>query len=183
MSNVEKTGGIIWVLEDIIARAKSKVRSNNLRNELVWNVVTALRGLDAETGDEVVKNLTTGRIRGVLGLSSSNFLVVRESNLSCSELLLRDEALVRAPYHFQIHYRTAVPAIRVLYDWDLEKEEPYRSALQYTGLTRFQDALVQFLRSLDRFFSSISRWFGWRWMNFLDQHSVYEICKEKYKRK
>lgn len=98
----------------------------------LWEIIVALRGPDSlnswyeGAGLVELKELTTGRIRGFLGLSAlSRWIHCREKPLSPALLKRRDEILHSGgvPEHFVAHYGAAVAAIKILFGYDLETEQ------------------------------------------------------------
>ena len=94
-------------------------------SKLLWDILSALRGPDFENS-YYIKDLTTGRIRAIIGLRSGNSrFVVSPRSLTPVQLQRRTfQALSKngVPEHFRNHYDTAANAIRKLYGYDLETE-------------------------------------------------------------
>jgi len=94
----------------------------------VWHILTALRAFDCHEAVDFVeegqlKDLTTGRIRGVTGIYPASGSA-RITPLTPNERVERDR-LLRSPFvaeHFRGHYINAVAAIRHVYRYDLESE-------------------------------------------------------------
>jgi len=72
----------------------------------LWNILTALRGPDSE--DDFLKNKTTARIRGAIGLDPRGlfFRVSTEKpcTLNFNEMDAQD--------HFRIHYNNAIRSLK-----------------------------------------------------------------------
>jgi hypothetical protein len=115
------------------ARETLKLLSSFLKRRddnaaIVWDIITALRSCDQTANHDELKNLTTTRIRYVVGIPPGIGAVVRAEPLSIAERAVRDELLNSAPVHFQSHWRTAVYAIRILHDYDLQEEKVWSTA-------------------------------------------------------
>ena len=93
----------------------------------IWDIISALRGPDYEFKDiednRRLKELTTARIRGVLQLEGAIGIAVETRPLSPEDRIERDMLLQSTNNHFRSHYRYAVEAIKVLYNYDLNSEE------------------------------------------------------------
>lgn len=105
-------------LRTIIRRLATKVSDD----DPFWSVVSALRGPDvpnnavhnpksAEKWDKL-KDLTTARLRGILGMSDCN-LDIRTKPLSEVEIHLRNKLLDWAGSgHFKTHFVNAIYVLR-----------------------------------------------------------------------
>ena len=110
-------------IEDLHNRAsKHPYLSDLRRQEDVWNILTALRSFDGPIHDKGLKNFTTERVRGVVGLEDRHFSV-RYEPLGKYEMLARDDLLYTADTHFALHYSRAVETIRRIYSYDLKEEK------------------------------------------------------------
>ena len=98
-------------------------------------IVSALRGPDLlvlnefgcvpSGGIERLKYLTTGRIRAIVA-PEYNGTVTREP-LTEAERFERENFLPYAPKHFKSHYKEAVEAIRVVFQYDLKYEREIKN--------------------------------------------------------
>lgn len=86
----------------------------------IWHIVSALRGPDH--GNDRLKELTTARIRAIVGISSKH-VTVHSYPLTIEERQERDILLSEASQHFRSHYRDACIAIRFFYGYNLQTEE------------------------------------------------------------
>jgi hypothetical protein len=102
----------------------------------LWNILSALRGPDNNLG--VLKGYTTARIRGIIGLESSDALIlsIMDSPLDADEKNKRDIALSSADSHFLEHYGMAKLSIRRVYKWDLGEEVKYKPREEDTHVER-----------------------------------------------
>lgn len=100
----------------------SKGLSTSLANKYLWDIITALRGPDAEDSSEL-KKAFTGRVRAIVGITADNKprgLTVTPSPVGFS---LDDEATDCIDAHFAEHIRRAVTAILAIYDVDILAEK------------------------------------------------------------
>jgi hypothetical protein len=102
--------------EDIQSRIKHKV------SEKIWNIVSALRGPDATKFNDnfphdidTLKELTTGRIRGLIGHCSNSGAVIHSEPLTEEEIEERDKLLIAFSDaygdHFYHHFIRALIAL------------------------------------------------------------------------
>ena len=115
--NIDKLSVISEI--DSLALLKGKIwNTKNIDTELaMWNILTALRGLDEDSVlGEKVKEYTTARIRGILGID--HFVpVINRFPLSDRDIAIRDELLKACPHHFVRHFKYAMEALaRLGYD-------------------------------------------------------------------
>lgn len=78
-----------------------------IAKQSLWWILTALRGPD--TYDDTLKELTTARIRGAIGLKLNSDMLFMSSK-STPEVLEED-----TQSHFLYHYNEAVEALHVLF--------------------------------------------------------------------
>lgn len=106
-------------IRDLCDRA-DKYRGDYNSAQLVWGILSALRGPDSNKYD--LKYITTERIRGIVTPSSKSVgMLTREYPISQKEKEARSELLEECN-HFSSHYWLAVRAIKELYHYDLENE-------------------------------------------------------------
>ena len=98
--------------EEEIGLLLEKAKCNVVFSDnLVWNVLTALRGPDSDNDE--LKDLTTRRLRymvfphGLVGLN-------REEPLSTKEVLHRNQLLENDKFHFKYHFQDALRAAKYL---------------------------------------------------------------------
>jgi hypothetical protein len=116
---------IVKVLKELLSKTKEKKKetkdktledTNN--NSALWAIITALRGPDTKD-DDILKDLTTARIRGILGLEN-NSVVVHYEPLTDAEIVKRTALLNQrlTPLwcgdHFAEHFRNAVMGLKTL---------------------------------------------------------------------
>lgn len=85
---------------------------------LLWDILSALRGPDA-AHSEVLKEITTARVRGAVGLKPTSFAIVDTQEPIYKDMNVWDmttelSRLYRAEYHFAKHYGNAVKALKAL---------------------------------------------------------------------
>ena len=96
----------------------------------VWDIITALRGPDYMKDDITdnfissirLKELTTARIRAVIGVKRPVRGWTLESPLTPAEQEEREVLLTHASPHFHNHYFNAVEAVKAIYGYDLRGE-------------------------------------------------------------
>ena len=122
-------------LNELMRVAREGEISNKITGDYsLWNILTALRGPDFGTNSENqrLKELTTARIRGILGIVEDRFYVKSDS-LTPDEIEERDDLLERSvrsplfdgPYqntHFFSHFVLAMLALKNL-GYDVPDEE------------------------------------------------------------
>lgn len=104
-------------LTDVILKLINKTENYEAcypyqNTELLWDILTALRGPDEDT-DELrpqLKRLTIARIRGILNLDYVS-VGVRGAALSQEEIERRDKLLRKTSTHFQRHFKIAMDAL------------------------------------------------------------------------
>ena len=91
----------------------------------LWHILTALRGPDHHENTNRLKDTTTARIRGFIGLKPYNTsfgATIQNTPLADYRRIQRDDCLSSADDHFRSHYNRAVASIQDLYGYDLETE-------------------------------------------------------------
>lgn len=114
-------------LEELIRRVR-KLNSTDLRE--MWPVLTALRGPD--NGNDLLKDLTTMRIRSILGLENGLFgALVKHKPLTDSQVIQRNNLLNTGDRHFANHIEHAYECLQQLgysvplNEMDFEKQRHY----------------------------------------------------------
>lgn len=96
--------------------AKNK-HSSNSPAQMVWNVVTALRGPDFEAPLNL-KLYTTARMRAILGCDeTSTGAFCRPKPLTATQIFTRNNLLITHrgdSDHFRMHFRTAMRYLKTL---------------------------------------------------------------------
>ena len=91
-----------------------------------WDILSALRGPDYVKENFIpsvrLKELTTARVRAVIGVKEPVCGWALHSPLTPAEQEEREALLTHASPHFQNHYFNAVEAIKVIYGYDLWNE-------------------------------------------------------------
>lgn len=119
---------LIW-LKELMERAKKKEIENKMTGDYtIWNILTALRGpdiifsYDVTNEHQKLKELTTARIRGILGIPEENFYI-RRLPLTAIEIAERDCLLEKSVNqtstkfqntHFFLHFTMAILALSTL---------------------------------------------------------------------
>ena len=124
--DVEQDSMDIGWLHELMRVARENVKANKITGDYsLWNILTALRGPDLgdNAENQRLKELTTGRIRGILGIVEDRFYV-RHDVLSPDSILERDELLEKSVRqhpisefqntHFFFHFVLAMLALRRL---------------------------------------------------------------------
>lgn len=114
-------------LRDLISR----VEKRRLGNRVLWDVISALRGPDANVQyPNDLKRFTVARLRGIIGM---HFEMIdrRCDPLTPFEIHRRDELLEsHESAHFKLHWEKAIEAVRSVYDYDLDTEQPIEPSLE-----------------------------------------------------
>lgn len=113
-------------LNELMRVAREEEIPNQITGDYsLWNILTSLRGPDmgVDRENQRLKELTTARIRGILGITDDRFYV-RHRILSSDEILERDELLEKAVRqhpnssyqntHFFFHFVLAMLALKRL---------------------------------------------------------------------
>lgn len=125
-------------LRELMKRAGENLVTNEITDDYtIWNILTALRGPDNVIPNDIanenlrLKELTTARIRGILGITKED-VCIRDQPLTDAEIKERDNLLEKSMHqnlryqdtHFFLHFSLAISALeRLGYDIpDAEKE-------------------------------------------------------------
>lgn len=109
-------------IQDALRLLLNKAANRNTGQELVWDIVTALRGPDG--GHNRLKELTTAKIRKAIGLSADGirgYVVSKTEFLTTAEKEELGDLWKHGGDHFFRHYNAAVNAIKALYGVDLSQ--------------------------------------------------------------
>lgn len=102
------------VIEDAVALFNDPNGAAYMPSRHLWNVLTALRGPDSD--NTTLKEVTTARIRGVVGMAiqfNNTGAVVSDDRSLLPELETDHKSYSREPTrHFQFHYGLAAKALR-----------------------------------------------------------------------
>lgn len=90
--------------------------------EQLWFVLTALRGPDS--GDKILKYLTTGRIRSIIGINGTDLSIcVNDYSLTGHKIKMRNLLLLDELLHFRIHFYDAIKILENIgYDIGNDRE-------------------------------------------------------------
>ena len=128
-----KEKAITKILRELLSKTREKkkeTRDKNLEDtnndSALWAIVTALRGPDT-IDDSRLKSLTTGRIRGILGLECNSVAVTYEP-LTDEEIIQRNNLLDERKTkgwiedHFAEHFKNAMRGLKTL-GYDVPEKE------------------------------------------------------------
>jgi len=117
--------GLLCKLDRRIREKYATDGDPSLRNEMTWDIISALRGPDQYEiivddneiypADEL-KHLTTARVRAIVGFTRSmdTGLNIRETPLNNDEIVFRNKLLHHAEPHFTSHFRVAMRTLHML---------------------------------------------------------------------
>lgn len=124
---------IVKVLRELLSKTKEKKKKNKAEDlekttnqSSLWAIITALRGPDNDN-DEELKELTTARVRGILGLERDSVNVCYEP-LTDEEITQRNNLLDKRRNnpvfgdHFTEHFKNAMNGLKTL-GYDVPEKE------------------------------------------------------------
>jgi hypothetical protein len=103
------------VLKTLVRKAHKRVKVDLMFKvgDDVWSVLTALRGPDEhanEFGGEFLKELTTARVRAILGFNKST-ITINNGALTEGQVRERNKMLYAGSGHFNAHFEYALRAL------------------------------------------------------------------------
>lgn len=110
-------------IKELLKRSTEFAKGQGHQDQLVWDVLSALRGPDND-GPSTLKFLTTARIRSFVKLDSQAAgSTINPIGLTPQKRVERDILLSDGSRHFQFHIFSAWRAINKLYGYDLIHEQ------------------------------------------------------------